>query len=366
MPLTNVFRTDGWVKTVQGYAVPGAQVWVCLQPANVASLPPSPLANIFSDVNGLVPITQPIITDGFGHYDFYALAGVYTLIISIGGVISQVYPDQSVGGASGTGTGGTALTLQVNGTPNVNQFLLNLAGANSVSVTDSGNGTVSITGAVFQTSGVPNTLQSVFNLKAGTNLSLSADALGGVTINATSQGTSLSTAGQGWMWSTGLGIGAMGPLSNTEQTYTGSANTVVAYQLVVPLTITVRSVTIHVSGTDPSGSINAGIYTINGNTKLLDVNIPATASGAINAAVTPTVIPAGVYWFAFSNTGQPNVSFGPQMLAGNASVSGLVLNKTQTRFGTAANATVAGVLPATLGSITNNFGQALPAFLLEV
>ena len=104
MTLINYFRMDGWVKTVQGYAVPGAQVWVCLQPANVASVPPSPLVNIFSDHSGLVPITQPILTDGFGHYDFYAQPGTYTIVIAIGGVISQVYPDQSIGGV-GSGTG---------------------------------------------------------------------------------------------------------------------------------------------------------------------------------------------------------------------------------------------------------------------
>lgn len=191
MALTNVFRTDGWVKSAQGPAVPGAQVYVCLQPANIASLPPTPLANIFSDVNGLVPLSQPIITDGFGHYDFYAAANVYTVIVGLGGLIQQVYPDQSVGGASGTsgGGGGTALNLQVNGTSNVNQLLLNLVGKNGVAVADAGNGTINITGSVFQTNSIPNTLQSVLNLKSGSGITVSSDAVGGVTItNSQTQG----------------------------------------------------------------------------------------------------------------------------------------------------------------------------------
>jgi hypothetical protein len=187
MALQKIFRTDGWVKSTLGAAVPGAQVYVCTQPANVSSFPPTPLANVFSDVNGLVPVTQPIITDGFGHYDFYAPAGVYTIVIGLGGAIQQVYPDQSVGGASGTtgGGGGTALVLQVNGTPAVNQLLLNLAGQNSVSIADAGNGTINIAGASLQTNSVANALQSTLNLKSGSGISLTADGSGGVTVAAT-------------------------------------------------------------------------------------------------------------------------------------------------------------------------------------
>jgi hypothetical protein len=146
MALINVFRTDGWVKTVQGPAVPGAQVYVCLQPANSTILPPTPLANIFSDVNGLVPLSQPIITDGFGHYDFYAAAGIYTIIVALGGIVQQVYPDQSVGGFSGTGGGGggTALTLQVNGVNLSSQTVQNLTAGSGIGLTDEGAGSVLI------------------------------------------------------------------------------------------------------------------------------------------------------------------------------------------------------------------------------
>lgn len=143
-----LFRSDGWVKSVQGPAVPGAQIFVCTQPANAPSslvpVSPSPQASIFSDSGGLVPITQPIITDGFGHYDFYAAPGLYTVLVYQNGLLQQTYPDQSVGGiGSGGGvnlvaganitivgsvisaTGGT--TLESEGTANPNQSILNLA-----------------------------------------------------------------------------------------------------------------------------------------------------------------------------------------------------------------------------------------------
>lgn len=115
-----LFRSDGWVKSAIGPAVPGAQIFVCTQPANVVppvavpngpitgSFVPSPLASIFADPFGLVPIAQPIITDGFGHYDFYAAPNLYTIVVSNAGTIQQVYPDQSVGGfGTGNTTGNT-------------------------------------------------------------------------------------------------------------------------------------------------------------------------------------------------------------------------------------------------------------------
>ena len=104
--MATYFRMDGWIKSAIGPAIAGAQVYVCApQPANVSSAPPSPLAFVFSDPLGNVPVTQPLIADGFGHYDFYALQGLYTIVVALGGLVSAFYPDQSLG-AAGTGDGG--------------------------------------------------------------------------------------------------------------------------------------------------------------------------------------------------------------------------------------------------------------------
>lgn len=106
------FRFDGWVKSANGPAIAGANVYVCTQPANttqatdpvtgtpVSTWYPTPLASIFSDVNGLVPVTQPLQTDGFGHYDFYAAARAYTIVIMTGGRVQQFYTDQVPMGAT--------------------------------------------------------------------------------------------------------------------------------------------------------------------------------------------------------------------------------------------------------------------------
>src|ERR1035437_3715645 len=95
--MAKFYRMDGWVKSCLGQAIAGAFVYVCNQPANTAFAPPDPLASIFSDVNGLVPITH-CVADGFGHYFFYALSGFYTIVVVVnGGNGQQVYPDQLVG-----------------------------------------------------------------------------------------------------------------------------------------------------------------------------------------------------------------------------------------------------------------------------
>ena len=151
--MNNYYRSDGWVKTSQGPAIPGAQIYICLQPANVTppitpprTLPvpwvgPNPQALIYSDA-GVTPITQPIITDGFGHYDFYTLPGLYTVVVMFGGKVQQYYVDQSIGNSGSSNP--SPLLLSTNGTPNFNQNALNFVqGAGITLATDNlGNTTV--------------------------------------------------------------------------------------------------------------------------------------------------------------------------------------------------------------------------------
>jgi hypothetical protein len=89
----------------------GALVFWCTQPATVgATPPPSPLASIFTDLTGDTPLTQPVITDGFGHADAYMDDSVlYTVSIyhPLFGPYPIVLRDQWLGGGGG---GGSSLT----------------------------------------------------------------------------------------------------------------------------------------------------------------------------------------------------------------------------------------------------------------
>jgi hypothetical protein len=114
-----------------------------------------------------VPITQPILTGGDGHYDFYAQAAVYTIVVGFGGLVQEFYPDQSLGGASGTsGGGGMSLVLSTNGAINAVQNLLNLQGSGTASVSSDGAGNVTIIGSGIPTGGTAGQILSKID---GTN-----------------------------------------------------------------------------------------------------------------------------------------------------------------------------------------------------
>ena len=127
--MATFYRADGWVKSVLGQAIAGASIYICLQPTDAAYVPPVPLAAIFSDPAGLVPILQPIITDGFGHYDYYAASGVpYTEVVVNAGKIQQVYQDQIPMGAT-LGTSGMGTVTNTSGVLVANQLIFGNGGS---------------------------------------------------------------------------------------------------------------------------------------------------------------------------------------------------------------------------------------------
>jgi hypothetical protein len=103
--MATFYRRDEFVKAVTGQAVPGADIYVCDQPANIpaalsaATPTPTPLSSIFSDNGGLVPVVQPVETDGFGHGVFYVAPGIYTVAVYLNSILQQQYADQAIGTA---------------------------------------------------------------------------------------------------------------------------------------------------------------------------------------------------------------------------------------------------------------------------
>lgn len=152
MPL---FRYDGVVllnaPTYQ--AMGDVDVYICSQPSNAnqanpntTPVPPAPLATIYADASG-TPLANPVETDLNGHYFFYALPGIYDIVVQDpnGRLTStQIYLDQTIGIAAGGG----ALAFQTNGTPNADQSLLNIAAGSGISAVNTGN-TVTLTNTGF-------------------------------------------------------------------------------------------------------------------------------------------------------------------------------------------------------------------------
>lgn len=74
-------------------------------------------------------------------------------VLTVGGTAGEIlsaeyftsaYPDFSGGGGIGGGGGGSSLALEVNGTPNADQTLLNLTEGSGITITDNGSGEVEI------------------------------------------------------------------------------------------------------------------------------------------------------------------------------------------------------------------------------
>lgn len=151
-------RDDRWVTDAQGRALAGVIIWYCTQPANNATLPPSPLATLFADVAGNAG-HNPVFTDGFGHSVAYLNNGIlYTLVLShpLFGPNPIVLPDQGISGPifrafggvpSGTIDGtNTVFTFAVQGAPIQSFVWLNFPGVPAVGYTTSWlAGTLTIT-----------------------------------------------------------------------------------------------------------------------------------------------------------------------------------------------------------------------------
>lgn len=225
---------------------------------------------------------------------------------------------------------GFSLTLQNNGANNSSQTLLNLVNTDgSVVITDISNGAIQL--------------------------------------NAKSTG--FSTAGQGYFFGPGLDMDPHSFASNVvlNTTIITTNNEVRAYQFTLKTSWTIRKVTSQLGGGSFAGrTFTFGIYDALKNKVLDSGAFDGSLTTVQTLSITPVVLAPGTYYFAQStnNTGVLVMGIG-----GNAgslvALTGL-FNTAAVRTSIAANPAVAGVLPATLGTLTaegaSPAGVAIPLF----
>jgi hypothetical protein len=252
------------------------------------------------------------------------------------------------------------VSLQTNGTPNIDQAVENLIAGSHITLTADSNGGTTIAATVpagisLETNGTPNTSQTVENLIAGANISLTADSMGGTTIAVTG----------------GAAFGAnailFGPFlqppifSSSTNAIASSANQVRVTKLCLPAPITISKCTFNInSGGGSSGAkVAFGIYSHAG-AKIVDSGVATINSNVVTTLTfTPITLPAGTYYFAQTCSSTALQTGGLP----NGSMSTIFLNQFNANdvwYGTAANASSSGVLPSTLGTLTadNNTGTA--------
>ncbi len=328
---------------------------------------------IYSDPNGLVPITQPILTDGFGHYDFYVLPGTYTVVVGLNGQVSQVYPDQSIGQAGG-GTSGTVTSvglvdssgfLTITGSPVTSAGNISIAfatePANKVFSGPSSGPAASPTFRSLVLADLPSIgfsnltgNISVNQMNSGTSASSSTFWRGDGTWVAA--GTAFSTSGQGWFFPD-LGIIGANTSSSGQYTPANNDNEVLAYQFVLLASYTIRKISAIPNSAGGNGNASCAIYSFDGNTKLIDAGanaFPGTPGGSVvTVSITPVTLSPGVYWLGCSSTNHLMTSaMGFTLSSGSAGYFSIV-NGSQVRTGKAANSMSGGAMPSTLGAISS-------------
>lgn len=157
--------------------------------------------------------------------------------------------------------------------------------------------------------------------------------------------TVISQSGKGGFFGGGLGFFS----TNTTDVMSGSANQVRAVQFVLPIQATISKVSVNVTTLAAASVGDVGLYDLNGN-RLAFTNggIDTTGTGVktVNLSGGAVTLAPGVYYYAYCNSSSTPVctAFATATIG-----SPLLLN----RHGNAANAASSGVLPATLGAITN-------------
>jgi len=367
------YRYDTWVKTAQGPALAGVYVYVCNQPANTSVAPPSPLAATYSDPNGLFPLAQPLQTDGFGHAAFYIAPGTYTVVITIGNNIQNVYPDQSIGLA------GQQTTFQTNGVANSNQGLLNLVGSGNVNIVynpTTGQTFVNSTGTVVPPTGSGPLLVSAFASfsAAPSGDVVTTDGLG----NAKDSGTLLSSLVTSVFGRTGAVVAQNGDYTATQVGALATSLMTTAGDMIyenatptaarlpigtVGQVLTVAGglptwVTPAAAGTVTSVSFTGGLISVATPTTTPAFTVAGTSGGVVyfNSATTwasSAVLPAGDVMLGGGAGAAPNTSaqltfVAPKLTVGLAGGSSGILALTGSVSGSATF-----TAPAVAGTVTN-------------
>lgn len=192
-------RYDGTVINAIGEAMPAAQVFVCNQPASTGSIPPSPLATLYTDSTGNTVLPNPVIVDGNGNFFFYAPVGVYTIVYfdPYNRFPVQVFPDQQIVTPGGGSVNSVGLTVpqgfSASGSPVTSSGNLGLGFSADWPVNSF------LAGPATGSPGLPTrrqiTLADLVAAGAGTVSSVSASVTPGALFNALFTGGPITSSG---------------------------------------------------------------------------------------------------------------------------------------------------------------------------
>lgn len=143
------------------------------------------------------------------------------------------------------------------------------------------------------------------------------------------------------------------------------ANRVNALQVVIPYPGAYTQATWWVQAS-AGDTVDFGLYSADGQTRILDVGPTVTAGTAAaqkSAPFTLTQVPAGVYYLAWTQTGTPSTTLGAYTT--NADIVGILQAQTTKKLVRCGNTATAGALPSSLGTLTTGAAATVPIVLFE-
>lgn len=162
----------------------------------------------------------------------------------------------------------------------------------------------------------------------------------------------VDTAGEGYFWG-----GVIYANTGGVATLVNAINLTRQFQFVLPWRQIVRGIRHEITTGGGSGKkFGMGLFDAAKN-KLLETGaLDANSTGVVTTAITAVTLEPGVYYFAWTSD---SASTQARIFATSGNIGGLM----DIRMGTA-NASSAGVLPATLGSLTPaGFNTPIALFL---
>lgn len=135
-------------------------------------------------------------------------------------------------------------------------------------------------------------------------------------------------------------------VSGTSATHV--ANEVRVWRFFLPMKLTVDSI-IYNQATGSASSSSLGIYSGDGNTKLIQATVRTTGTGIRTTSGLAVTLGPGHYYLAWTISG---TTAGVFTTAEAATIFQTIFRSGTVQTGSAANASAAGVLPTTLGAIT--------------
>jgi len=177
-------------------------------------------------------------------------------------------------------------------------------------------------------------------------------------------------SGQAWLWG---GAGMQDIASGSAATISGgNPNRISGMMMMVPFAITIRKVSMTLLISSGSGTVYAGIYSADGNTKYVEAQFsPSGASAAFYTVTlnTPVTLKPGVYFAVCASSSgsvtSPTIAIpNTNTTAGSTVAPSLSLNATRA-FSQAGNNTSGGSLPSSLGALTKASTTSVPAVLYE-